>query len=154
MIRRALALALAGLALLPAVAGALSVSDIAKQVRCPTCSTPLDVSNAPAALAMREYIAKRIDQGWSEERIIDDLVAQFGEGILATPPKRGFDLIAWLVPGILVAAGLAAPVARGGPRAAPADPRRGAPAGGGAAEAGRAVTVAWHAARGRPRAGR
>lgn len=108
MIRRALAIALAGLALLPALVAAASVSDVAKQVRCPTCNTPLDVSNAPAALAMREYIAQRIDQGWSEERIIDDLVDQFGEGILVTPPKRGFDLIAWLVPGILVAAGLAA----------------------------------------------
>ena len=46
--------------------------------------------------------------GWDKQRIIDGLVDEFGEGVLATPPKSGFDLIAWLVPGLAVLAGLAA----------------------------------------------
>ena len=75
-------------------------------MRCPTCNTPLDVSNSPAASDMKRYIAERIDRGWEKQRIIDGLVAEFGEGVLATPPKSGFDLIAWLVPGLAVLAGI------------------------------------------------
>jgi cytochrome c-type biogenesis protein CcmH len=102
----ALILALLALVALPAAAGAVTVSEVAREVRCPTCNTPLDVSNSPAASDMKRYIAERIDRGWEKQRIIDGLVAEFGEGVLATPPKSGFDLIAWLVPGLAVLAGI------------------------------------------------
>ncbi len=106
--RRALLLALVALLALPGLAGALTVQDVAREVRCPTCNTPLDVSNAPVAQDMKAYIARRIDQGWSKQRIIDGLVDEFGTQVLATPPKSGFDLIAWIVPALAVALGLAA----------------------------------------------
>jgi cytochrome c-type biogenesis protein CcmH len=107
MIRRVLIVALVLLATAPALAGALTVNDVAEDVRCPTCNTPLNVSNAPVAQDMKAYIAKRINLGWSKQRIIDGLVGEFGKDVLATPPKSGFDLIAWVVPGIFVALGLA-----------------------------------------------
>ena len=66
--RRALVVALLALLLLPGAASALTVNDVAQQVRCPTCNTPLDVSNSPLATRMRAYIGDRIDRGWSEER--------------------------------------------------------------------------------------
>jgi cytochrome c-type biogenesis protein CcmH len=106
--RTVIALALLVLAALPPVAGALTVSEVAREVRCPTCNTPLDVSSSPAATDMKQYIAERIEMGWEKERIIDGLVAEFGEGVLATPPKSGFDLIAWLVPGLAVLGGIVA----------------------------------------------
>ncbi len=106
--RRVLLLALVVLAALPAAASALTVNEVAREVRCPTCNTPLDVSNSPAASDMKVFIAERIDQGWDKERIIDALVVEFGDGVLATPPKSGFDLIAWLVPGLAVLAGIVA----------------------------------------------
>ena len=108
---RALRAALVALALLlavPAMASALTVNEVAREVRCPTCNTPLDVSNAPIAARMKAYIAERIDRGWEKQRIIDGLVDEFGEGVLTTPPKSGFDLIAWIVPALLVGAGLVA----------------------------------------------
>ena len=86
----------------------LSVSEVAREVRCPTCNTPLDVSNSPAAAAMKDFIAARIAKGEGEDQIINELVVEFGRGVLATPPKSGFDLIAWIVPALFVAAGLAA----------------------------------------------
>ena len=55
------AVALLALALLPVSGGALSVNEIAKEVRCPTCNTPLDVSDAPVARDMKQYIAVRIE---------------------------------------------------------------------------------------------
>lgn len=125
MIRRAALVLLVLLAALPATALGLTVNEVAREVRCPTCSTPLDVSSAPVALDMKRYIDQRIEAGWDKQRIIDGLVEEFGPGVLATPPKSGFDLIAWLVPALAVALGLAAiPViarmwARPGRREAP-----------------------------------
>lgn len=85
----------------------LTVVEVAREVRCPTCNTPLDVSNSPAADRMKIFIGNRIAEGEDKEQIIDALVDEFGRGVLATPPKSGFDLIAWIVPIILVVGGLA-----------------------------------------------
>jgi cytochrome c-type biogenesis protein CcmH len=108
VIRRILVIALIALMAAPALAVALTVRDVAREVRCPTCNTPLDESSAPVALDMKAYIAQRIDAGWSKQRIIDGLVGEFGSQVLATPPKSGFDLIAWIVPAVAVALGLCA----------------------------------------------
>ncbi len=129
------------------------MSEVAREVRCPTCNTPLDVSSSPAAADMKRYIAERIDAGWEKQRIIDGLVAEFGQGVLATPPKSGFDLIAWIVPGLAVLAGIVGigllawtwsrreAGGRGARRPAP-DARGGAPARGRAAPAAMSGTAA------------
>ncbi len=107
--RRLVAAVLAVCALLaPAPALGLSVGDVAEELRCVTCGTPLDVSNVPAAQRMKARIELRIDQGATKQQIIDEFVADFGRQVLATPPKRGFDLVAWLLPGLAVVAGLCA----------------------------------------------
>lgn len=101
-----LVLALLVLAL-PAIASAVTVNEVAKEVRCPTCNTTLDVSSSPVASDMRIYIKDRIDEGWTKEEIIDGLVVEFGPEVRTTPPKSGFDLVAWIVPALAVAFGLA-----------------------------------------------
>jgi cytochrome c-type biogenesis protein CcmH len=58
----------------------------------------LDQSNAPIAERMRAYIRERIAAGDSKEEIKAKLVAQFGPRVLAVPERRGFDLVAWLLP--------------------------------------------------------
>ena len=106
-IAAALAVVVACLALaVPALS--VTVVEVAREVRCPTCNTPLDVSNSPAAQRMKLFIAQRIEAGDDKEQIIDALVQEFGRGVLATPPKEGFDLVAWIVPIALVVIGLAA----------------------------------------------
>ena len=101
------ALLLAMLAL-AAPAMSLTVVEVAREVRCPTCNTPLDVSNSPAAQRMKIFIADRIAKGDDKQQIIDALVQEFGRDVLATPPKSGFDLVAWIVPIVLVLGGLLA----------------------------------------------
>ena len=103
-----LVLALAVLALpLPAnAAGPPNAADLEAELVCPTCRTTLDQSSSPVAQRMKAFIRARIAQGWSQEQIKDALVAQFGRDVLATPPKEGFGLLAWLVP-LLVGAGAA-----------------------------------------------
>jgi len=108
----AAALALAG----PAAACAhpkTSLSYLEGQIMCPTCHTTLDMSEAPAAQQIKAEISRRIAQCWSAKQIEDELIGNFGQGILAAPPHKGFDLLAWWLPiggvlagGALLAAGV------------------------------------------------
>ncbi len=84
----------------------VSSQEIFREVRCPTCNTPLDVSSSAAAEAIKDFIRTRVAKGQSKEQILGALEAEFGREVLATPPKKGFDLVAWLVPIILVLAAL------------------------------------------------
>jgi cytochrome c-type biogenesis protein CcmH len=83
-----------------------NAADLEAELVCPTCKTTLDQSDAPVARRMKAYIRERIAAGQTEAEIKAGLVEQFGEGVLAEPPKRGFNLLAWLLPlaGILVGA--------------------------------------------------
>ena len=84
---------------MPGVAGARpNPADIESQVVCPTCKTTLDQSSSPVAQRMKAFIRERIAAGDSTGEIKQQLVDQFGTGVLAEPPRRGFDLLAWLVP--------------------------------------------------------
>ena len=47
---------------------------------------------------MKAFIRARIAAGDSAAQIKAKLVDQFGPAVLAEPPKRGFDLLAWLLP--------------------------------------------------------
>lgn len=101
-----------------------TLAELERELVCPTCKTTLQMSNAPVADRMRAFISQRIAAGDTKSEIKDKLVAQFGEGVLAAPPARGFNLLAWLVPivGGLVAAVAVAILARrwSRSRAAPA----------------------------------
>jgi cytochrome c-type biogenesis protein CcmH len=104
-----MAMALAALlVMLPAAAFAVRAGAIQEKLKCPTCSTTLDVSNAPVAQEMKAQIDDRLAKGWTERQIIDEFVKEFGPTILATPDKSGFDLVAWLVPGVAILVGLCA----------------------------------------------
>jgi len=80
-------------------------ADLEAEIVCPTCKTTLDQSNAPVAVRMKAYIGERIAAGDSAAEIKAQLVDQFGPAVLAEPPKRGFDLVAWLLPIAAVVAG-------------------------------------------------
>jgi cytochrome c-type biogenesis protein CcmH len=75
-----------------------TLAELEKKFICPTCQTTLELSNAPVADRMRAFIRERIAAGDSESEISEALVAQFGEGVLAAPPKEGFNLLAWVLP--------------------------------------------------------
>ena len=109
---RVLAVALLALAAAPAVAAACakpraSLASLEGQVMCPTCHTTLDQSDSAVANRIRVFIRGRIAACATEGQIKRELVDQFGESILAAPPKKGFDLLAWWLPiaGLLAGAG-------------------------------------------------
>jgi cytochrome c-type biogenesis protein CcmH len=110
VIRAALVLALA-LALVLAAPAAASeqhptLLDLEDEVMCPVCNTTLDQSSSPTARAIQRFISRRIKAGDTKSEIKRTLVANFGPAILAAPPRKGFDLLAWWLPfvGILAAA--------------------------------------------------
>jgi cytochrome c-type biogenesis protein CcmH len=83
-----------------------SQSELEGEVMCPVCGTTLDQSSSPAAEQIKRVIARRIAAGDTKSEIEDRLVANYGDAILAAPPRRGFGLVAWWLPigGIVLAA--------------------------------------------------
>ncbi len=94
----ALALAFAGPAAAACAHPRTSLSYLEGQVMCPTCHTTLDQSDSSAARRIEAFIQTRIDQCATAGQIKSELVANFGAGILAAPPHKGFDLLAWWLP--------------------------------------------------------
>ncbi len=77
---------------------------IARELMCPVCEgqTVAD-SNSTLAAQMRQIIREQLRQGKTRQEILDYFVSQFGESVLAAPPKRGVALVLWVAPyGILV----------------------------------------------------
>jgi cytochrome c-type biogenesis protein CcmH len=103
-------LAVAAAALLLAVPALASerhptLTELEGEVMCPICHTTLDQSDSPIAERMKEFIKARIAAGDTKSEIKAKLVANFGDAVLAAPPKKGFNLLAWLLPFAGVGAG-------------------------------------------------
>jgi cytochrome c-type biogenesis protein CcmH len=98
---RLLALSLLALAFV-AQAGASetrpTAAELESELVCPICETTLDTSDAPIARRMKAFVRARIAAGDTKSQIKAKLVADFGTGVLAVPPRKGFDWIAWLLP--------------------------------------------------------
>jgi cytochrome c-type biogenesis protein CcmH len=75
-----------------------SLAEMEGEVMCPTCHTTLDESNSAIAQQIKAFIRARIAQGQTKSQIESQLVDNFGPSILAAPPKRGWDLLAWALP--------------------------------------------------------
>ena len=82
-----------------------SLNYLQGQVMCPTCHTTLDMSDSQAAQQIKSFIAKRVAACWTAQHIESALVANYGQGILAAPSHKGFDLLAWWLPILGVLAG-------------------------------------------------
>lgn len=85
-----------------------SLASLEGQVMCPVCKTTLDQSHSPAADAIRALIRHRIARCETSSQIKSALAEEFGTRILAAPPRRGFDLLAWWLPVAALAGGAAA----------------------------------------------
>jgi cytochrome c-type biogenesis protein CcmH len=84
------------------------VHDVASQLRCPVCQGE-SVADAPSTLAqqMRSVIRSQLAAGKSKQQVIDYFLSRYSaQDIVWSPPWQGFTLLAWLVPIILLLAGL------------------------------------------------
>ncbi len=76
-----------------------TVREIAAQLRCVVCQN-LSVADSPSEMAsqMRQIIRERLATGQSPDQVIAYFVEKYGEWILLSPRREGFNLLVWIVP--------------------------------------------------------
>jgi len=83
------------------------VNKIAQQMYCPVCENiPLDVCETKACEQWRELIREKLAAGWDEDRIKEYFVLQYGDRVLAEPPRRGLNWLVYILPPVFFLAGL------------------------------------------------
>jgi cytochrome c-type biogenesis protein CcmH len=83
------------------------INAIAKQLYCPVCENiPLDVCGTQACAQWRDLIRQKLVAGWTETQIKQYFVDQYGDRVLATPPPRGFNWLVYIIPPLVILAGL------------------------------------------------
>ncbi len=109
------------------------VKELEGKIRC-TCGCNLSVYTCrttdftcTTSPAMHQLVLARLDSGMTEAQVLDAFQKQYGEMIFMAPPKRGFNLVMYVVPflalgvGIGLVVGLVKRWAKAAP-AAPAEP--------------------------------
>ena len=79
-------------------------SEINDLIMCPLCAgQTIGQSNSETSRQMRDLVLKRLRLGESKEEILQYFESRYGERILAKPNKKGFNLILWFFPFLLIA---------------------------------------------------
>src|SRR5574337_577326 len=91
-----------------ALAGSLEEQTLrlAAELRCPVCQN-LSVADSPSEMAtqMREVIHEKLKNGESPDQIRNYFVSRYGEWILLSPARQGFNWLAWLLPFVALLGG-------------------------------------------------
>jgi len=86
-----------------------TLGDVENEVMCPVCGTPLGLATeAPQANREREFIRRQVAACKSKDEVKAALAAEFGDEVLALPDDEGFELAAYLVPGLALVIGAGA----------------------------------------------
>ena len=85
-------------------------NDLGRRLMCTCgCAQLLGECNhvgCPESGRMRDELSAAIASGLSDKEILDGFAAKYGATVLAAPPAKGFDLIAWIAPFAVFAAAL------------------------------------------------
>ena len=76
------------------------------KLMAPCCgANTVDIHESSAAVAMRREIRELLAAGKTEAEILAFFVERHGTPILAAPPPSGFNLVPYLLPGVIFLAG-------------------------------------------------
>ncbi|MGD2159541.1 MAG: cytochrome c-type biogenesis protein CcmH [Gammaproteobacteria bacterium] len=79
---------------------------LSDELRCLVCQNQsIADSNADLAKDLREEIYGMLQQGKSEEEIIDFMVARYGDFVLYNPPMKPVTWVLWFGPAVALLAG-------------------------------------------------
>lgn len=79
------------------------VNEIAGQLYCPVCeNTPLDVCPTQACHQWRELIRLQLSEGKTEEEIKQYFVDNYGDRVLAEPPRTGLNWLVYILPPVVI----------------------------------------------------
>jgi len=80
-----------------------------KELRCMVCQNQsIDDSDAPLARDLRILVRERLKEGDSDQKVIDFLVARYGDFVLLRPRLTPYTILLWAMPPALVLGGLVA----------------------------------------------
>lgn len=81
---------------------------IAQELRCVVCQN-LSVADSPSEMAqqMRGIIRQQLSAGKNPQQIKDFFVSKYGEWVLLAPTTQGFSLLVWVLPFVVLIAGVA-----------------------------------------------
>lgn len=81
-------------------------SALTQQLRCPKCQNQdLADSNAPIAADLRREVHRLLNEGKSDQQVVDYLVARYGEFVRYKPAFEARTWLLWVGPGLLLAGG-------------------------------------------------
>jgi cytochrome c-type biogenesis protein CcmH len=99
MLHRIIILSFILITLMSSAATALTPGEVEESLTCYACpGEPLNIDRCSGGDQMRAATRKMVDEGKTKKEILDYFVGQFGEGILTIPPKKGFNLVAYIFP--------------------------------------------------------
>jgi cytochrome c-type biogenesis protein CcmH len=79
------------------------VNALARELYCPVCENiSLDVCPTTACSRWRELIREKMAAGWSDEQIKQYLVIQYGDRVLAEPPRQGLNWLVYILPPLFI----------------------------------------------------
>lgn len=92
---------------LPVTVNDNQVNEVAKELFCPVCENiPLDVCPTQACTQWRDLIRLRLSEGWSKDQIKSYFAQQYGDRVLGVPPAVGLNLLVYILPPLVILAGV------------------------------------------------
>lgn len=83
------------------------VNAVSSELYCPVCENiPLDVCGTEACARWRAQVRTLLEEGASQDEVIDYFVTQFGDRVVGTPQDPTLNLLSWAVPLAGVIAGV------------------------------------------------
>lgn len=81
---------------------------IDRMLMCPVCpAQTIDQTEVPLAKQMRAQVRELLAAGATRSETLNWFRERYGPGIVAEPPRSGLNLIAWIVPGVVIVLALA-----------------------------------------------
>jgi cytochrome c-type biogenesis protein CcmH len=83
-------------------------AEVASQLRCPVCQG-LSIQDSPSELSqqMRSVVKDQLREGKTPDEVKAFFVSKYGEWILLEPKAKGFNVLVYALPILLVLGGLA-----------------------------------------------
>jgi cytochrome c-type biogenesis protein CcmH len=79
------------------------ISSLSQELRCLVCQNQtLAESNTPLARDLRNQIKTLMQEGMTDQQVLEYLVARYGDFVRYRPPFKGKTAILWLAPFILL----------------------------------------------------
>jgi cytochrome c-type biogenesis protein CcmH len=112
IIAGAITLVLVGVVVVGLIAGDPTpedrVTSLGQRIKCPVCQgVTIGESPSETAQAMMTITREKVKEDWTDQQIIQYFEDRYNTSILVDPPFSGRTLLVWLLPVVVLGAGIA-----------------------------------------------